>query len=113
MWAIVDKATGKDLDAGRKDVCDQLLPPYLKAFRRLIMQFCWHFPLQRYQPGNLYFYGADGCSASGTGICILSAEALKYEASGDEMIDKKKNSNSFCCFWPLVLCICVIALNLL
>ena len=45
--AIVDKATGKDLDVEEKT--------FVTSYYRHIMQFCWHFPLQWYQPGNLYF----------------------------------------------------------
>ena len=65
--AIVDKATGKDLDVEEKT--------FVTSYYRHISAGTFHY--SGINRAICTFYGADGCGASGTGICILFAEAVE------------------------------------
>ena len=76
--AIVDKATGKDLDVEEKTFVTSYYRHISESFSPTYNAILLALSITAVSTGQfVLFYGADGCGASGTGICILSAEAFE------------------------------------
>ena len=116
--AIVDKATGRDLDVEEKTfVRHQLLPPYFrKDFSPTYNAILLALSITAVSTGQFVLFMAPMVVVLLVLGYVFYLRKLSkgYETGADENINKKEEFKQLLyCFWPLVLCIVlVIALNL-
>ena len=114
--AIVDKATGKDLDVEEKTFVTSYYRHISESFSPTYNAILLALSITAVSTGQFVLFMAPMVVVLLVLGYVFYLRKLSkgYEASEDEMIDKKEEFKQLLyCFWPLVLCIVlVIALNL-
>ena len=114
--AIVDKATGKDLDVEEKTFVTSYYRHISESFSPTYNAILLALSITAVSTGQFVLFMAPMVVVLLVlgYVFYLWKLSKGYEASEDEMIDKKEEFKQLLyCFWPLVLCIVlVIALNL-